>query len=200
MSGESISCEYVYQIVLSTPTGLTITEEAGADGATNYVLTFANVSFADYYSVHVNGVDIGRQDASDGEFMSVTLSGLKVGSNSIRVTAHSDNPDILPSDEAMTSLIVQSKLALTAESVNAVYDSTTELTTVTITAPEGATVFKVEYTLTDSQGAAQKATLYTSSTSVNIRGLSSGSEITVTAIAGGYYADSDAITVNVKTA
>lgn len=200
LSGESISCEYVYQIVLSTPTGLTITEKAGADGATNYVLTFANVSFADYYSVHVNGVDIGRQDASDGEFMSVTLSGLKVGSNSIRVTAHSDNPDILPSDEAMTSLIVQSKLALTAESVNAVYDSTTELTTVTITAPEGATVFRVEYTLTDSQGAAQKATLYTSSTSVNIRGLSSGSEITVTAIAGGYYADSDAITINVKTA
>ena len=200
LSGESISCEYVYQIVLSTPTELTITEEAGADGATNYVLTFANVSFADYYSVHVNGVDIGRQDASDGEFMSVTLSGLKVGSNSIRVTAHSDNPDILPSDEAMTSLIVQSKLVLTAESVNAVYDSTTELTTITITAPEGATVFKVEYTLTDSQGAAQKATLYTSSTSVNIRGLSSGSAITVTAIAGGYYADSDAITVNVKPA
>lgn len=199
LNGESISCEYVYQIVLSTPTGLTITEEAGADGATNYVLTFANVSFADYYSVHVNGVDIGRQDTSDGEFMSVTLSGLKVGSNSIRVTAHSDNPDILPSDEAMTSLIVQSKLALTAESVNAVYDSATELTTVTITAPEGATVFKVEYILTDSQGAAQKATLYTSSTSVNIRGLSSGT-ITVTAIAGGYYADSDAITVNVKTA
>ena len=161
------------------------------------MLTFANVSFADYYIVHVNGVDIGRQDATDGEFMQVTLSGLKVGSNSIRVTAHSDNPDILPSDEAMTSLTVQGKLALSEGSITAVYDSTTELTTVTISAPEGASVFKLEYTLTDSQGEAQKMTLYTSSTSVNIRGLSSGSPITVTAIAGGAYADSDAITVNV---
>ena len=196
LTSESISCEYVYQIELSTPTGLTVSTESGEDGATNYVLSFANVSFADYYIVHVNGVDIGRQDASDGESMQVTLSGLKVGSNSIRVTAHSDNPDILPSDEAMTSLTVQGKLVLTKESITAVYDSTTELTTVTISAPEGASVFKLEYTLIDSQGEAQKMTLYTSSTSVNIRGLSSGT-ITVTAIAGGAYADSDAITVNV---
>ena len=197
LTSESISCEYVYQIELSTPTGLTVSTKSGEDGATNYVLSFANVSFADYYIVHVNGVDIGRQDATDGESMQVTLSGLKVGSNSIRVTAHSDNPDILPSDEAMTSLTVQGKLVLTKESVTAVYDSTTELTTVTISAPEGASVFKLEYTLTDSQGEAQKMTLYTSSTSVNIRGLSSDSTITVTAIAGGAYADSDAITVKV---
>ena len=40
-------------------------------------------------------------------------------------------------------------------------------------------------------------TLYTSSTSVNIRGLSSGTTITVTAIAGGAYADSDAIPIKV---
>ena len=40
-------------------------------------------------------------------------------------------------------------------------------------------------------------TLFTSSTSVNIRGLFSGTTITVTAIAGGAYADSDAITVDV---
>ena len=197
LTSESISCEYVYQIELSTPTGLTVSTESGEDGATNYVLSFANVSFADYYIVHVNGVDIGRQDATDGEFMYVTLSGLKVGSNSIRVTAHSDNPDILPSDEAMTSLTVQGKLALSAESITAVYDSASELTTVTISAPEGASVFKLEYTLLDSQGEAQKMTLYTSSTSVNIRGLFSGTTITVTAIAGGAYADSDAITVNV---
>ena len=164
------------------------------------MLSFGNVSFADYYSVHVNGVDIGRQDATDGEFMQVTLSGLKVGSNSIRVTAHSDNSDILPSDEAMTSLTVQGKLALTAESITAVYDSTTELTTVTISAPEGASVFKLEYTLIDSQGEAQKMTLYTSSTSVNIRGLFSDTTITVTAIAGGAYADSDAIPVKVSGA
>ena len=197
LTSESISCEYVYQIELSTPTGLTVSTESGEDGATNYVLSFANVSFADYYIVHVNGVDIGRQDATDGEFMQVTLSGLKVGSNSIRVTAHSDNPDILPSDEAMTSLTVRGKLVLTKESVTAVYDSTTELTTVTISAPEGASVFKLEYTLTDSQGETQKMTLFTSSTSVNIRGLSSDSTITVTAIAGGAYADSDAIPVKV---
>ena len=197
LTSESISCEYVYQIELSTPTGLTVSTKSGEDGATNYVLSFANVSFADYYIVYVNGVDIGRQDATDGEFMQVTLSGLKVGSNSIRVTAHSDNPDILPSDEAMTSLTVRGKLVLTKESVTAVYDSTTELTTVTISAPEGASVFKLEYTLTDSQGEAQKMTLYTSSTSVNIRGLSSDSTITVTAIAGGAYADSDAIPVKV---
>ena len=194
LTGESISCEYVYQIELSTPTGLTVTTESGGDGATNSVLSFANVSFADYYIVYVNGVDIGRQDASDGEIMRVTLSGLKVGSNSIRVIAHSDNPDILPSDEAMTSLTVRGKLVLTEESVTAVYDSASELTTVTISAPEGATAFKLEYTLIDSQGEAQKMTLFTSSTSVNIRGLFSGT-ITITAISGGAYDDSDAVTV-----
>ena len=156
------------------------------------VLTFANVSFADYYIVLVNGVDIGKQAATDSETMTVVLSGLKVGTNSIRVTAHSENPDILPSDEAMTSTVVEG--ALDAPTATAVYDPTTGLTTVTVLPAEGALAYLVEYTPTDTE-----VTLYTTETTFNIRGLSAGSQITITALQNGAYTESERVTITITS-
>lgn len=187
ITGESVSCEYVYQITLSTPTGLNMSGNT---------LTFSNVSFADYYTVTVNGVDTSRHDAGDGETVSVDLSQyLNVGSNSIRVTAHSDNPDILSSDEAMTSVVVRGQLS--APSVTATYDPNTGLTTVTITEQDGAATYKVEYLLTDTQGSSRRIVTYTSALTFNISGLGVGSQITVTAEANGVYGQSSPTTVTV---
>ena len=190
ITGESVSCEYVYQITLSTPTGLNMSGNT---------LTFSNVSFADYYTVTVNGVDTGRHDAGDGETVSVDLSQhLNVGSNSIRVTAHSDNPDILSSDEAMTSVVVRGQLS--APSVTATYDPNTGLTTVTITEQDGAATYKVEYLLTDTQGSSRRIVTYTSALTFNISGLGVGSQITVTAEANGVYGQSSPTTITVIAA
>lgn len=190
ITGESVSCEYVYQITLSTPTGLNMSGNT---------LTFSNVSFADYYTVTVNGVDTGRHDAGDGETVSVDLSQyLNVGSNSIRVTAHSDNPDILSSDEAMTSVVVRGQLS--APSVTATYDPNTGLTTVTITEQDGAATYKVEYLLTDTQGSSHRIVTYTSALTFNISGLGVGSRITVTAEANGVYGQSSPTTITVSAA
>lgn len=187
ITGESVSCEYVYQITLSTPTGLNMSGNT---------LTFSNVSFADYYTVTVNGVDTGRHDAGDSETVSVDLSQyLNVGSNSIRVTAHSDNPDILSSDEAMTSVVVRGQLS--APSVTATYDPNTGLTTVTITEQDGASTYKVEYLLTDTQGSSRRILTYTSALTFNISGLGVGSQITVTAEANGVYGQSSPTTITV---
>lgn len=190
MTGDSVSCEYLYQITLATPTGLSIEGN---------LLAFGNVSFADYYVVTVNGVDTGRHAASDGETMTVDLTEyLTAGTNSVRVTAHSDNPDILASDEAMTSVVKQVQIA--APSVTAVYDSATTLTTVTIEALEGAATFKVEYTLTDTTGGAKHMVLYTSATTFNISSLAVGDKITVTAQTNGAYLESAPTEVTVTTA
>ena len=189
LTGESVSCEYLYQIELATPTGLSVSENETGER----VLTFANVSFADYYIVLVNGVDIGKQAATDSETMTVVLSGLKVGTNSIRVTAHSENPDILPSDEAMTSTVVEG--ALDAPTATAVYDPTTGLTTVTVLPAEGALAYLVEYTPTDTEGGTARVTLYTTETTFNIRGLSAGSQITITALQNGAYTESERVTI-----
>ncbi len=190
MTSDSISCEYLYQITLSTPTGLSVSGNT---------LTFANVSFADYYTVTVNGVDTGRHDAAEGDVMTVDLTDrLSAGTNSIRVVAHSDNPDILSSDEAMTSTVVHVKLA--TPTATATFDSATNLTTVTIAPLEGAGTFRVQYTLRSTTGESSTVTLFTTSTTFNIRGLAIGDSLTIVAEKNGAYTESDAATVSVTAA